>query len=144
MGLNVDFLLDPELEDAHPQNDIRSIIWNIEVLDALAKKGSVTPLGEMGLSDGEDDEDYEDDEDDEVGDDEEDYTLFPVKDGIRTIEFLLNALRAKPKDPKEQARLKATLKSLQEGPELLIEELEEILACFRMAAKKAKFRFILV
>lgn len=132
MGLNVDFILDPDFEEAHPQNDIRSIGWNMELLDALAKKGGVTPLGEMGLMDPEEPED------------DEGYTAIPVKDGIRTIELLLEALRATPVDPEEQSRLRVTLESLDEGPELLIEELEEILSCFRMAAPEATFRFIQV
>lgn len=138
MGVNVDFMLDPDLEEAHPQNDIRSIAWNLEVLDALARKGGVTPLGEMGLYDEppQDDEDQDDDAEDEG------ITLVPVKDGIRTIEFLLEALRAKPVDPEEQSRLRAILESLNEGPERLIGELEEILSGFRMAAPDAKFRFI--
>lgn len=137
MGLNVDFILEPEIEEAHPESDIRSVLWNLEPLDALANEGGVTSLGEFGLA-------YDED-DDEEGVEDDDRVLFSSKEGIKTIEFLLTTLRSKPKDKKERARLEKVIKSLEEGPEFLLVELEELLQCLKTAAKKkAKFRFILV
>ena len=137
MGLNVDFILEPEIKGAHPESDIRSVLWNLEPLDALANEGGVTSLGEFGLA-------YDEDDDEESVDDD-DRVLFSSKEGIKTIEYLLTTLQSKPKDKKERARLEKVLKSLEEGPDILIVELEELLQCLKTAAKKkAKFRFVLV
>ncbi len=84
MGLNVDFLFLPEALSAHPQNDIRCVLWNFEALEAMAKAAKVKSLGELGLSGDEDDLDGEIDE----------AELFETSEGIKTLDALFRAVRA--------------------------------------------------
>ncbi len=133
MGVNVDISLRPEIWDAHPNSDIRSVIWNIGVLDELADEEGMTSLSELGLAEEDDDE-------------EEDSNphYFKAAEGVATIECLINRLRSTPKEAKERARHKKRLASLQDGPEALIEELEELLRSLKVAEKrKAKFRLFI-
>ena len=130
MGLNVDLLLEPDVKAAHPENDIRGVILDIEILDIWARAGGHVPLSEMGIAD-----------ESEVL--PEDLPLFHPRDGIRLIRFLLSCLNFSPKNAKDKQALATFLSGLDEDPKVLTEELEELLACLQAAQKrKARFRFM--
>ena len=122
MGINVGVMFEPErnLENAHPENDIRLVADNLDQLDAIAALHGVATLSELGL--GDDPEEIDRPE------------MLDPQQGIRTLKALIETLNTEPDENPEG-----------EYPDVLIEELEELLQCLQKAeAQSARFRFTLL
>jgi hypothetical protein len=120
MSVNLDLLLEPEIEDAHPESDIHLCLTYIDDLDSIARRKKVKTLTSFIAGDADEDAD------------EADLTLFDAAAGLATIDALLAELRAGT-----QAFTNA------EEMQIVVEELEEVAQCLRQAANAAA-RFCLV
>lgn len=122
MSMTLDFFFVPEIERAHASNDMVFVLDHLVALDKMARKAEVRTLSDMGVAD--------DPEDGTPSDD----AMVDPKEGIRTLDVILAELRQKPaKNPEKQY------------PDLLLEELQELIQSLQKAAKKkAKFRFMVV
>jgi hypothetical protein len=120
MSVNLDLLLEPEIEDAHPESDIHLSLTYIDDLDDIAKRRKVQTLTSFIAEGGDDDEG------------EGDLTLFDAAKGLATTDGLLAELRTG-----KHAFTNA------EEMQIIVEELEEVAQCLRKAAD-ARARFCLV
>jgi hypothetical protein len=121
MSVNLELILEPEIEAAHPEGDIHLSLTYLEELDRLAKKLKIAPLSSF-LIEGADEEFDEEPE------------LFDAAAGLATLEALLKAVDSGSTDFTDA-----------EETEILADELRELIGCLQKARKKkARFCFITV
>jgi len=121
-GKNLDVAFSPPVKSARITNDIQLMITNLEELDAMARAAGVTPLSAFGLADSS-----------RKRKRASKAALHTSRDGVTTVTSLISTLRARPAANPERVY-----------PDVLLQELEEVLGCLRKGvSKKAKFRFVL-